>query len=438
VVSPTPAPAPQETPLQNILQEFRVRGNGSRSSVGASVGSAIEAVWSNRTRSLLTILGIVIGVAAVIGSLTLTQGVGAYVNNVITSQGANTIQIQPGTPNSRGPIHASLTDRDMQSIAKLQHVTAISPLVSAGNGQAIYGSQNWNTSVRGVSPDYQTINNWDTAQGLWFSPAEANSSASVAVIGDTVAHNLFGASGTDAIGKNIRFREELFRVVGVLSVRGGYRQDDVIFVPYKTVQARLRNGPELDEITVQVDTQDNLDVVVQALTTALEVNHHIPRGQPDDFQTQTSVQILQQSAQALGAITLLLTGIAAISLTVGGIGIMNIMLVSVTERTREIGIRISIGARRGDILSQFLIEALSLCLIGSILGLLLGLLIGWLVTGVILQALAGSSGTVPFVITPTSIILPFAVAFFIGLVFGTYPAVRASRLDPIVALRRAK
>jgi len=432
-----------EAPVQNLLRELRGKRYQRGSSLGTSMGSALTAIWANRTRSFLTMLGIVVGVAAVIGSLTLTSGVAAFITNIIASQGVNTVFVAPGaSQNTRGVTEQNtqtLTLNDLRLLSQLPHVSAISPIVSAGNQQVVFGSQNWHTRVQGVSTDLQTIQGWQMLDGLWFTTQQQAGAEPVAVLGDTVAQNLFGNNNVNPVGQQIRIGNQLFRVVGVLAPKGGFGQDDVIFIPYQTAMIRLANTNYLSEIVIDVDDQSNIDLVVQEITTTLESSHHIPKGTPDDFQTITSAQLLQQSQQVTQAIALLLSSIAAISLTVGGIGIMNIMLVSVTERTREIGIRLAIGARRADIRTQFLIEALVLSLAGGILGMLLGIFVGWLTINLIIAALArNGGGTVPLVITPTTLILPFAVSAIIGVVFGLYPAVRASRLDPIVALRRAR
>ncbi len=432
---------PDNTPVANLLRELQAGKGGRSNSLWASWDTAVESVWANRTRSLLTMLGIVIGIAAVIGALTLAQGVGAFFSTLISSQGSNLITVQPGTSFNNSQKKSTTRDlslQDFQDVAKIQHITGISPVVGPTSGQAVFGAQNWNTRAQGVSTDFETVQNWNVAEGVWFSQSEEAGAQPVAVIGDTVKHNLFDPTGTDPVGQKIRFRSQIFRVVGVLVAKGGFRTDDVIYIPYKAAQARLTNSTSFSQIIMQVDAADNVNVVVQQLTSTIETNHHIPRGSPDDFQSTTSIQLLQRSQQITSSISLLLGGIAAISLTVGGIGIMNIMLVSVTERTREIGLRMAIGARRGDIRNQFLVESLLLCLLGGVIGLLLGLFVGWLSTGVLLSALASGTGDVPFIVTPTTLILPFAVSLIIGVVFGLYPAIRASRLDPIVALRRSR
>ena len=426
-------PAPEQlTPLASLLAELRVRKHrrGAVSLLSANIESALDALWMNRTRSFLTTLGIFIGIAAVIAALTLTQGASAQINNQIGSLG-NTVMVYPGSSTNSGVSQgtgtlSTLTPQDARALEPLPHVTGVSPLIVTSD-QVVYGNQNWTTQIEGATTSLQAMQNWQLAQGSWFSTDDEASGTPVALLGDTVWHNLFDASGNNPIGQSIRIRDQTFRVIGVLAPQGGgFTQDDVVIVPVTAAQIRLKNTPNVDQILVQVDSADNVPQVAQAVSSALQHNHHIQNASDDDFTIVTFTQILQRVEQFAQILTFLLVGIAAISLTVGGIGIMNIMLISVTERTWEIGIRISIGARRRDILNQFLVEALVLCLLGGLVGLALGLLVGRGITRV---------NQLPFVITPVTLILPFAVSAGIALVFGIYPALRAARLDPIEAIR---
>jgi len=398
--------------------------------LGASFGSATEALWANRLRSLLTALGIIIGIAAVIGALTLTQGVTALFNNTVANLGANTVYVLPGAARSSGGASQgsssvqTLTVRDAQSINGLPHVTAQTPVITVSE-QTVFGKQNWNTQVEGANISIQTIQGWNLAEGAWFSDLDDSSGRAVAVLGDTVMHNLFDNTGTDPIGQTIRMGGQLFKISGVIAAKGS-GQDDVVFVPFNTARISLNNITTVSQILVSTDSTSNVNVVQTEISTAVRKNHHLAAGATDDFQTVSFSQYLQRFQAASNILTLLLVGIASISLTVGGIGIMNIMLVSVTERTREIGIRMSIGARRSDIRNQFLIEALLLCLVGGVIGLALGLAVG----GVMVYIFG-----MPFVVTPTTVLLPVLVSVAITVVFGLYPAVRAARLDPIEALR---
>jgi putative ABC transport system permease protein len=385
------------------------------------------ALWANRTRSFLTALGIFIGVAAVVAMLCLTQGGNVYFNNLVGKSG-NNIFVSPsraagGVSLSSG-FQSTLTPQDLQAIIKLPHVAYVSPSISAA-AQAVYGNQNWSTQINGVTEDLLTINNLNMAQGNWFSQQDETSSASVAVLGDTVYHNLFDNSGDDPIGKKIRIRDQVFIVSGVLQAQG-FGNDDVIYVPLKTMQVRLNNSQNYDSIQVQVDLATNVDSAMSSIQTTLRQNHRLSKSVDNDFQMFNFAQVLARIQTFLTLYTVLFVGIAAISLTVGGIGIMNIMFVSVTERTWEIGIRMAVGARRRDIRNQFLMEAMVLCLLGGLIGLALGLVLGWFLTHL---------SQFPFVITPTTLIVPFAVSAGIALIFGIYPAIRASRLDPIVAIR---
>jgi len=308
------------------------------------------------------------------------------------------------------------------------HITNVSPVLYV-RGQAVFGNQNWSTSVEGVTLNFQSIQNWQLAKGSWYNADQEASGASVAVIGQTVYDNLFAATGTDPIGQTIHVNGQVFRVVGLLQSKGALgfsNPDDVIFVPFTTTLIHLRNSTFLDQIQVQVDDASNVNQVQNTVTALLEKRHHIPTGGADDFRVRNSNQLVQTAQQQSVILSALLVGIAAISLTVGGIGIMNIMLVSVTERTREIGVRMAMGARQRDIRNQFLIEALTLSAVGGVIGILIGLFGGW--------ALVSRFG-LPFVPSTGTILLAFGVSGAIGVIFGLYPAVRASKLDPIVALR---
>jgi putative ABC transport system permease protein len=307
-------------------------------------------------------------------------------------------------------------------------VANVSPVITV-RGQVIYGNRNWSTQVQGVFPSYQSLQNWQIAGGTWFSTSDQLGAAPVAVIGQTVVDNLFTPAGIDPIGKTIRVNNQLFRVVGTLQAKGSQgfgNADDVIFVPSTAAQDRLKNSSYVDQIQIQADSATNVAQVQQDVTTALEKQHHIAAGGTDDFRVLNANQLLQTAQQTTALLTALLVGIAAISLTVGGIGIMNIMLVSVTERFREIGIRMAVGARRSDIRNQFLIEAVVLSAVGGVIGILIGL-----VAGLGISAALG----LPLVVSLLGILIAFGVAAVIGICFGLYPAMRAARLDPIVALR---
>jgi putative ABC transport system permease protein len=412
--------------------------------IGSNVSSAIEALWTNRLRSLLTMLGIVIGVGAVIAAITLTEGISELLNENLSGLGTNVLTIIPSMNSS------SLTADDASAIAKLPHIVYASPILQV-SGKAIFGEQNDSPQIEGVNPDFQNIGNWHLAEGSWFSSQDEQSGAQVAVIGKSVADELFKPAGTDPIGQTLRLNGQIFRVVGVLQAKGAQgvaSQDDVVFVPFTTASMRLKSSTHVDQIQAQVDSADNVSQAQQNITLLLEQRHHLPAGgsvtngttsnggppsssgsTTDDFQILNASQLLQAAQQQGQAQATLLIGIAAISLTVGGIGVMNIMLVSVTERTREIGIRMAVGAKRRHIRNQFLMEALTLCSLGGGLGILAGLLGGFVLVKTSTQPL-------PFVVSLPFILLAIGVSATVGLVFGLYPAHRASRLDPIVALHK--
>jgi putative ABC transport system permease protein len=375
---------------------------------------------------------VIVGVGAVLSAVTLTQGVSASVNSRLSGLGTNLLTITPGAISTGGVRGAAggaqtLTQADADALASVPHVSAVSPIKSASS-QLIFSGQNWNTRVMGVYPAFQTIDNWSLAQGSWFSDADESGDTTVAVLGATVYQNLF-TDGSSPIGQNVLINSQAFTVVGVLQSKGAVaaaNQDDVVYVPFSTAQQRLSNTQFVSQIQVQVDSADNVTDAQSAITSLLEQRHNIAAGGTDDFTVRSSDQLVATAQAQQQTLAFLLIGIAAISLIVGGIGIMNIMLVSVTERTREIGIRMAIGARRADVRNQFLIEALALSVAGGAIGIAFGLVGGFFLT---------RSYTLPFTVNPLSILLAAGVSAVIGVAFGFYPAVRASRLDPIVALR---
>ncbi|HEX8996505.1 MAG TPA: ABC transporter permease [Ktedonobacterales bacterium] len=400
---------------------------------GSSVPSALDALWANRLRSLLTILGVIVGVSAVIAVVTLTQGTSAVLNSRVAGLGTNVLTITPGSSASGGARGGagsvqSLTQADADAIVSVSHVANASPIITS-NAQVIAGAQNWNTRVLGVYPNFQSIGNWQLSEGSWFSDGDESGANPVAVVGQTVVQNLFTPTGADALGQTILISGQSYQVVGVLQSKGssGFtNQDDVIYIPFAAAQERLNNSTYVGQIQAQVDSTDNVNTAQTAITTLLEQRHNIPSGGTDDFTVRSPTQFVQTAQQSSQTLAVLLIGIAAISLIVGGIGIMNIMLVSVTERTREIGIRMAVGARRRDIRNQFLIEALTLSVVGGLIGIALGLVAGYFLT---------RAFQLPFVLSVVAMALAVGVSVLVGVAFGFYPALRASRLDPIVALR---
>ena len=392
--------------------------------IGANFGTAFEAIWANRLRSLLTTLGIIIGVSAVITVVILTQGATTLLNQNLAALGTNSLVIFPGAASAG----QSLTVQDATALTKVAHASNVSPVLSVPV-QAVFGNQHWTTRVQGVYPSYQSIQSWQIASGRWYSASDEAAGVPVAVIGQTIDDNLFAPTNTNPVGQTIHINGQIFRVVGLLQSKGAsgfINPDDVIFIPFSAAQARLKNATYVDQIQIQVDNANNVTQAQSDATVLLEKRHHILPGAADDFRVRNSNQLVQTAQQQSGILAALLVGIAAISLTVGGIGIMNIMLVSVTERTREIGIRMAIGARQRDIRNQFLIEALTLSSVGGIIGITIGMLGGFALV---------SSFHLPFVPSIPAILIAFGVSAAVGIVFGLYPAIRASKLDPIVALR---
>lgn len=399
------------------------------------IGSAFQALRANALRTFLTMLGMMIGVAAVILMLAIGEGAKAMVNQAIESMGSNLFIILSGASTSGGARVAvgskpTLTYDDAQAIRKLPLVREAAPVVP-GSAQIVYGNVNWSTSVFGVTPEYLTVRNWEIESGGFFTESEVRSGARVAVIGRVVARELFGDE--DPVGKIIRIKRSPFQVIGVLSEKGqsldGRDQDDTVMVPLTSAQQKLFGTPfpgAVRFIMAQGESERVMDAAEENITSLLRMRHRIGKGEENDFTVRNLAASAQAQAMATNVMSYLLGAIAAVSLLVGGIGIMNIMLVSVTERTREIGIRMAIGARRSDILWQFLIEALTVSIMGCLIGIILG------VGGALLvEKLAGLTVAV----SVSSLMMATGVALAVGLFFGFYPARRAAGLDPIEALR---
>ncbi len=415
-----------------LLAEVPTRGSGGLR-IFQTVPSALAALRANKGRSVLTTLGIIIGVAAVIAIVALGEGASASVSNQLAGLGVNLLTITPGavrTGGAAGGAGGAITLKASDADAIQQQVpglSGVSPVVS-GNAQVIYSDQNWSTRIQGVDPDYLTINDWTIAQGSAFTDQDNTNAASVAILGQTVVTNLF-PNGQSPIGQLVRIRNVPFTVVGVLQSKGasGFGdQDDVVMIPFRTGQVRLFGAQNINQIIVQVADPTQMDAANAKIDTLLRQLHKLPSYQADDFTIRNNADIISRVSSVSDTMTMLLGGVAAVSLVVGGIGIMNIMLVSVTERTREIGIRLAIGAQPRDVLFQFLVEAVVLSLMGGIIGILIG-------SGVALAMpyVAGWTTVLPW----NAIALSFAVSAAIGMFFGIYPARKASQLDPIVALR---
>ena len=432
--SGTPTPPEARVPRATRTVAKRHRRTSRRGlGINASLTSALEALWGNRLRSLLTVLGVIVGVAAVIVAVTITEGTSASINSRVAGLGTNTLTISPGASVTGGASQGvgtanTLTLGDVNTIAAVPHVVNVSPIDSV-TAQLVYSGQNWSTRAQGVYPNFQSIDNWQISEGSWFSQADQDAGNPVAVLGQTTEQNLFTGVASDPIGQTILINSNPFTVVGVLKAKGtagAVDQDDIVYVPYSAANARLKTSTFVNQIQAQVDNANDVNTAEANITTVLDQQNNIAPGGTANFVIRSSDQLVQTAQSFSQTLTFLLVGVAAVSLLVGGIGIMNIMLVSVTERTREIGIRMAVGARRRDIRNQFLIEALALSAAGGIIGILLGLIGGYIMTQVFV---------LPFAPNLLSIILAFGVAAIIGVCFGFYPAVRASLLDPIVALR---
>ena len=392
---------------------------------------AWASLVANKLRSLLTMLGIIIGVAAVIALVSIGNGVKQDIEDSISSLGSNLLVVMPGAPRTPGvrPSQGSMKSlkiSDYEAIAKLEGVKAASPMTN-GSYVVIYQNKNWTTSVAGVNSNFQDVNNWTMTSGRFFSDKNVQNRERVAVVGQTVVKNLF--TDEDPVGKEIRVKNIPFRVIGVLKSKGngtmGNDQDDTVLIPYTTSMERVEGIDYLRMVYVVAKDDEGIDRLQADIENLLRVRHNIKDTNLDDFNIQNMKSIMETVAQTTGTFTLFLGAVAAISLVVGGIGIMNIMLVSVTERTREIGVRKALGATYSVIVTQFLIEAVVISLMGGFIGIAFGIGAS--------KVIGMVSGMSTVVSVPT-IIMSFAFSMAIGLIFGIYPARKAAKLNPIDAL----
>ncbi len=395
--------------------------------------AAFKSLLKNRMRSLLTSLGIIIGVAAVIIMVAVGEGSQERIKNQIASLGSDMIMIFPGSMQRGGVSQGAgssnrLTLEDADKLKKeATLIRALSPIVSTG-GQVIGGIGNWSTSIYGVSPDYLTIRDWGLSSGEFFTERDINTRSKVAVLGQIVVDNLF--PDQNPVGQQIRIGNTPFKVIGVLAQKGqsatGTDQDDVILAPVTTVLYRLKGGQYINAIFASAESTEALPAAQQELESILRAAHKLDPTEDDDFRIRNQAEITEMASETSRIMTLLLGSIAGVSLIVGGIGIMNIMLVSVTERTREIGIRLAVGAHAGDILIQFLSEAVVLSLVGGIIGILLSAGVTYMLNHVF---------DLPALINVWIVVIAFVFSGGVGVFFGFYPARKASGLNPIDALR---
>ena len=395
---------------------------------------ALRALANNKLRGFLTMLGIIIGVASVITMLAIGQGSKRSIQEQISEMGSNMIMIHPGA-DVRGGVRQdasameTLKLEDYQNIVdETRYVSAVSPSVNS-SGQAIFGANNAPTTVYGISPDYLEIRRYKVEDGDMFTEQDIQTAAKVCVVGKTVVDNLF-TNGESPVGKVIRFQKLPFRIVGVLESKGynsmGMDQDDLILAPYTTIQKKVLAITHLQGITCSALKEEYTDQAIDEISEILRRNHKLKESDDDDFTIRSQQELSTMLTSTTDMMTVLLAAVAGISLLVGGIGIMNIMYVSVTERTREIGLRMSIGAKGIDILAQFLIESILISVTGGLIGVVLGVGAALVVNGV---------AHFPIYIQPWSVMLSFAVCTVTGVFFGWYPAKKAAQLDPIEAIR---
>jgi putative ABC transport system permease protein len=395
---------------------------------------ALAAIRRNKMRSFLTMLGIVIGVAAVIAMLAIGQGSNASIRETISSMGTNLINVMPASQN-RGGVSQGRSMSQKLTVSDVSYLKNNSTLIDAispeidGSGQIVYGSNNWPTQIYSGNEDYPLIKKYEIETGRIYTTQEIKSAAKVCLVGQTVIENIFGEDA-NPIGKSIRFNNIPFKIIGTLKEKGdntfGQDQDDMVLAPYTTVMKRILRQTHLRAIVISAKSEDQITETSAEITELLRLSHKLKDTEDDDFEIRTQEELISNFGAISEMMLVLLGSIAAISLVVGGIGIMNIMYVSVTERTREIGLRMAIGGKGKDILRQFLLEAILLSVLGGIIGVGLGIIASSIVENVLGW---------PVLITTNSIVLSFLFCTFIGVFFGWYPARKASALNPIDALR---
>ncbi len=392
----------------------------------------LQAIARNKMRSMLTALGIIIGVACVIAMIAVGQGSQAAIKAQISSLGTNFLMIFPGVATQSGARiftgQSTITEDDVEAVrAECPAVAYVTPM-SRSAAQVVWGGLNWGTSVQGVGVEWPFVRSWNVDRGAFFGESDVRAAAKVCVLGSTVASALF--EGQDPVGQNVRIKNFPFRVIGVLETKGGNAmgqdQDDVVIAPYTTVMRLLKKTQKIDMFMASAVSREAVAEAQKQIESLLRQRHRLGAGQDSDFMIRSQQEIAQTADQTSKTLSLLLASAASISLLVGGIGIMNIMLVSVTERTREIGIRMAIGAKGRDVLTQFLIEALTLSIAGGAIGVTLGVAAS--------RIIAWKAGW-PIQLSGSAIALAFGFSAAIGVFFGFYPARKASRLDPIEALR---
>ena len=398
---------------------------------------ALRALTRNKVRSFLTMLGVVIGVGAVIALVAAGEGARAQVVSQFESLGSNLLTVSPFTSFSfsRGGLQTSSTELTMDDVEAIEALATSVALVApsySGNGTMTYAGETTSASITGVTAEYAPVNNWQLARGRFVTVSDNENLAMVAVLGPSMVEDLFGSETVNPVGEIVRINRQNYEVIGVLESKGSsgpMSQDDAVMIPLRTAQIKLGGAgtTQVSSISVQVRSAEEMDLAQAQLTAILRARHGLETGVQDDFRVQNQEDIVESVTETSGTFTTLLASIAAISLVVGGIGIMNIMLVSVTERTREVGLRKAVGAKRGDILLQFLAEAVVLSGIGGLIGVVFGTAAAQIITPML--------GGTQALVTGESVLLAVTVSLAIGVFFGLYPANRAARLNPIDALR---